>query len=329
MARGWDRGGTLRNDSSSNRLFCGVPPGAGPKAGAGLGVVEPGMFKPNSFAGLYPADESPPLMVLGANNFSFEFWACIRYVWTFVPDNWPYVGFLAPPAGPFRLMPSAAVTLMQLGANPEPVAGGYYVADVTAGAPVGTPWPICPFGWFHVAINFERALNMSIYINGVLSGAVGMDALPIVDCRFYPFVNQLPHDDPETVPERYDVDTLNYAIGPIAMHMGLMTAEQISNSYLGRRVQNIATTQICWDWRLIEGHTGWEMDVNKIMPIIRNNIRSVGLAGPLGVNGTVTVPDLSGNGNDWVIPTSATYSNVIADANMSRTGFFSDPFWRN
>jgi hypothetical protein len=101
-------------------------------------------------------------------------------------------------------------------------------------------------------------------------------------------------------------------------------------------VQNVATTQIRWDARDVRGHTGWLVEPfdfsdphntagidYRIIAKVRDYLHEVG--SPLGAPGTVYIPDTSGNGNHYVLPTAAEYTTVLAE--KANCGFFTAPPW--
>jgi len=122
-------------------------------------------------------------------------------------------------------------------------------------------------------------------------------------------------------------------LGPTAMHNRLMTDAEILESYQERRVQNIAAvTQIYWDWREVTGNATWDMDETHAIAAIRSTL-STPIGIPEGADGTVTVPDGSGNDNDIAVYTRATYDDLegaldIAADVRGWIGFLSDPFWK-
>lgn len=328
MSRGWDRGGSLFNDSSSNRLICASPPGVGGPGPAGICStpgVAPQALVCNVCTGLWPCDESPPNIIIGAADFSFEFWLCNRG-----PSNTHAIscntgfGF-----------PNPVSTTLEIGATVDwrSIAGApqiriRYNPTPGAGAFTSSAWIVAPSGWNHITVNWERAINATLYVNGIAAVAVGINAIALPSLGFFA------QTDLRLGPQGYSscddpAEALRVipraVIGPMAAHLSLLSQAQMQSSFRGRRVQNIATTFINWDWRRLEGHTAWETDPNRIMWKAWETLENVGVASPRGPVGTVRVPDLSGNGNDWILTTVPCYGTVTED--KGPVGFMVDSFF--
>lgn len=316
MARGWDRGRARGYDASSNRLVCGTPPGPG-MTGPGVGEGG-GAFKPNTFTGLWPLDGTPPAIAVGGASFSIEAWFC----WKRENElggvsTRTIIGFV-----------DAATISITLGAivfYPAGATGDR--AILSFGDPaLETVLVSTGMGWHHLAGTFNRAGNMTLYIDAVAVAVRAIDGRDLGNCFFFALSGQ--EDNAAvcdlTSAEGSDLEASG-VVGPVATHLGLLTPAQIGDSFRGKRVQNLATTAVNYDWRGVEGHTGWETDVDRIIAKARENLETLGVAAPIGVNGTVTVPDLSGNGNDWALPTAEVYGTDTAD--KATIGFLSQPFW--
>ena len=101
-------------------------------------------------------------------------------------------------------------------------------------------------------------------------------------------------------------------VGPVAMHSRLMTNAEIQDSYRNRKVQNISSVSfINFDWRKIEGQTGWDTDWSRMMLGHKYGL-PVAAGAPQGAATTVSVRDQSGSGNHWTIPTIADYADYNA-----------------
>jgi len=335
MSRGWDRNGARGYDSSSHRLICANPPGPGAGASTGVAstsVLNPRSFRPNVFTGMYPyTAANPPLIAIGVADFSYEFWHHFRRQprWPLGGNWWQFVGYCVPdwdwgcacwPEGHWLTPGVRAFYDADIGAPPAAVTTGVLTLPD-------------PYGWHHYACNFDRSANLELFVDGLSLGTVAIDNINAGSWRFYALVTNSTSvadcdvsDDPAVLPpgETSQVHAFG-VVGPVAAHASLLTPAQLRNSVRGKRVQNFATTVINWDWRNVESHTGWEIDANRIIAKATDFL--TGVAAPLGANGTVVVPDASGNGNDYVLPTAETYGTVTAD--KANIGFIVDPFWMN
>jgi len=193
--------------------------------------------------------------------------------------------------------------------------------------------------WSHIATNFDRDGNATTYINGQQVGAYNiapMVAEVFETARFYArtVLSTLPAEYNGTLGDMTTYHAGRYVVGPIAFHTRLVTLEEIRSSYRGKRVQNFGTptTVVCWDWRNIERLDGepicWDFegeDTHHHSTLI--GMEEQGIAAPRGAAGTIRVPDLSGTGNHWVLPTLATYRRTAALDELSSMAFLTDPFW--
>jgi len=266
---------------------------------------------------------------LGVSNFSYEFWTA-RKVITFYPEP-PYwtTGFCEI-SGPFLLAEAnffAAATppwaIAWYRNPPGPALAEVQVLNVDVTK------------WVHVALNYDRAANLEIYLNGVLSDTDPIDANDMGTSCF--FAHSLSRNGPGNCSDdRNDITSFapaHVVIGPIAMHMRLLTPAEIRDSVRGKRVQNFGTpnTRICWDWRLIERLDGnpvdWDFDDTHITDAFWVGLDGRAMGSPLGAAGTVRIPDLSGSNNHLVLPTQLAYGPAVADRSSST--FLCDPFWMN
>ena len=328
MARGWDRGGNVYADASSWRTICGSPPGPGTGEGEEGGGA--GGLRPNCFCGLTPWDATPPLITLGAGDYSFEYWSLWKLVRSPSSDTSFYVGFLFedPPfleeAGCIRHESATQRTSTRY----DDIPGGVNISGGPNNVP---PW------WSHVACNFTRLGTMDTYVNGVLETSVAINNNDQGNVRFYALtggINQEnQYNDNDGLLDWSAFVQARVLVGPIAAHNRLMTVGEISNSYLGKRVQNFRApdTTICWDWRLIERLDGepidWEFNEGRMQESVVSCISGLGIAAPIGAAGTIRVPDLSGSGNHWVLPTLAEYAEIPAITGRARVAFITHPFW--
>ncbi len=320
MSRGWDRGGALP-DMSSGRLICGS--GGGP-------------FKPNVFCGQSFWDDSLPLITLGVNDFSIETWVAPRCYASPNSDVGFQMGFMHDPL---------LTGFIQ-------ITGGIYIQANTwtltarfndSGPNITVASTRELLGkWTHVAVNFERAANMTIYFDGIAAGTIAITANNAGDRRFYPFtggfggtgVGVWVYDD-----NTGDIDDwtgypwAKYLIGPTAAHTRILTMAEIQNSVQGKRVQNFdqPDTSVCYDWRDIERLDGedieWEFEELSMQHSLTVGVRGRGVAIPLAAPGTVRVIDQAGAGNHWVLPTRAAYLPAPDWTARGYVAFMYDPFW--
>lgn len=293
-------------------------------------VGPPWEFEPTAFTGVSPKVlTGVPAIALGVADFSFEFW----WIWENGPQNASsdinyVIGFgdnseaMYPVA---RIYCSNAAYTMRLDFNHDPTNGATLINGGNVAIGNGR--------WVHVACNFDRTGNMDLYADTTLLDSTAINANNLGSRRFYPYVNYLGLETSyDPLGAGYYVESRGM-IGMVAMHNRLMTVAEINESFQERRVQNIpAVTQIMYDWRKIEGMTGWDYDKNHLLEGLAVII-DYPMGIPEGTGGTVTVPDQSGNGNDFMLPTRAGYSDdygsldSVADV-RAWCAMVADPFWR-
>lgn len=315
MSRGWDIRGARDQDRSGWRVVCGSPPGVQG-------------FRPNVFCGLFPADDTPPEVAVGVADFSIELWFCQRrYGYTTAPDAVCVSGMLKP-FGDFRWEGGA----IRWGSGTGLTCQGRY-DDVPGVAPPFIQTANCYLapGWNHCVANFDRSGNLDVYTNGMLRNSVAINALDMGNARIYAYAIEWAGAGAWAATEWATPEYTMGVVGPFAAHRRLMTVDEIEDAYWGKRVQNFgaAGSFVVWDWRLIEGVTAWEFDTSKIVPKTREALTLAGIGAPIGANGTVIVPDLSGSGNHWTLPTDTSYTDSNVALARSQTAFLSDPFWRS
>jgi len=336
MSRGWDRGGLSIGDNSSWRLICGS--GAGPDGCEGVGTF----FRPNVLAGHCPFDGSGPEIVgLGLSDVAVEWWHCWKIyssIPTVVGDMGPMLArFIGPGFADWnmRIVP-AWVGLPWL---PTDISVGLDPDDtIPPGITTMANIPIAVDRWSHVAANFDRNGNMDTYVNGQLlsSMAIGAMVLEVFQATRY-YANTVANTDPANYNGVLDDMTTyhakRYIVGLTAFHSRLLTVGEIRSSHLGKRVQNfgVPDTVVHWDWRNIERLDGepicWEFGETNTHHSTLIGLEGKGMAMPTGAPGTLRVPDLSGSGNHWVLPTLATYQRTVALDELSSTAFLYDGFW--
>lgn len=328
--------GYTDGDGALARLVCVGPPDAGGNAGRHSGVAnpagDPADMVPNILYGAQgnvatSGYNTVPALTMGVGDFSFEMW-----MKNILPSSWDtgsfYWGlflsgtiaesiYLAPNWGAFGGVEAFY--------NPAGFVG--YLSDP-------------PDGWFHVAANFDRNVQLELYINGTLQG---VSALPDIGAPtnwgahdFYPGWHTAPWDDG---------DWPTVGMGPCAVHQVLLTPAQMLESVRRKHVQLLGTTMAAYDWRGLRGYTGWEFDRTLMAEgvdaragnglgtgALRNGFpASESPACPLGALGDVVVPDLSGNGNDitmWTLPAYTRWDTVPANLLYGRCAFGHDLFFR-
>ena len=116
-----------------------------------------------------------------------------------------------------------------------------------------------------------------------------------------------------------------------------MNAAEMRDSMERRYVSLNANTQLLLDWRQPQEVQGWDGNKDNIIRGI-TDYATVPIAAPEGVDGTIIVPDLSGNGNDWILTTREEYDTTVPAGllvndftviGLSCCAFASDPFFQH
>lgn len=309
MSTGYDDGG-------STRLVCVGPPDATPDS-----VISdpstpspPGSLIPNVFyGGGEHAYNAVSQATVGVNDVSLELWfKPVR------PSNqdqgWRIslsdVG--SPSTERFLVYTNPGATSAHAEYQPGGTANYFTIAPK----------------WSYLVARWDRDLQVEIWIDGVqehqaaLADAAGPTNWGALE--FYPpFVS--------TPSALADDENLNWAVGPLALHTGLLTAAQQLSSMRRRGIQLLGATLAAYDWRGVTGHTGWEFSIDSLEIGIRDTFeQSYHEPGcPTGADGTVVIPDISGNGRDVTLSTLATYPAVAAfQADRGRCAFSRDIFFR-
>ena len=325
-----------------NRSHCSGPPGAAPEDG----------FVPNCFAGMASRSSLNvlryPMILLAGVDFSIEFWHRSENLGggIGVTDDCD-VGFWRNPT---------------TDANSAFGATWYkYPNDAFDRCIYRTVAPLAPLavedagtavpGWHHHVVNFDRDGDMTLWRDAVITGeAIGtpfaINAELIGTMAFAAWVgadndaNSDWTDWHDADLTEFDFGHFNGIVGPVAVHTeaggagSLMTAAEMQVSIENRFVRNDANTVLIFDWREPEGLTGWDGDRSNIIRGI-SDYATVPIAAPEGADGTVIVPDVSGNGNDWTLTTRPTYNATGVTpfagglAGLSCCAFGSDPFFRH
>lgn len=313
-----------------NRDHCAGPPG----------VVHGSFdFKPNCWAGIASrtllAAANYPMLNVGVVNYSLEFWHRAHNVGEDpgMPASDPSsVGFwnalvwgAGTPQGPgvWRKHANGLNDRSRYRTRIAPLISVQNLAPAVS-------------KWRHHALNMDRAGNMTMYRDGVVVDFVGINAANIGIVPFVAWVAEDSDVDSNWTDWHNQDGRLNGIIGPVAAHINsLLTVAQMRDSMERRYVNLLATTQLLYDWRSLDGVTGWDGDKTHIISGISGD-STVPIAAPEGADGTVIVPDLSGNDNDWLLKSRASYDATIpvpdtdfAVPGLSVCAFASDPFFRH
>lgn len=310
-------------------LYCANPPGP-----------ETFDYRPNSFTGLnLNVQAYGPSILPGVNDFSYEFWMRWALGDTAVTSDFFTVAGLCRLNGDFL----DDGCMIRFGSN----YGVSVDIDWTAGN-AGTLWNYYPWwtAWNHVVVNVDRDGFMDVFVNAenLAFVDISLGAGNVVRdgaTRFFPItcqIEQTLNDDPDGTVDDLDDLFVNFtqhlaANGPVAYHNRLLTYGEIISSWASRDVQNIpGVTLVKWDWRNPEGVDGWDFNFDHLTSA--NKIAALGtvVGMPRGAATSITVPDLSGNGNDFIIPSSTLYGSEQGPLNTTGRrawcGFMSDWFWR-
>ncbi len=198
-------------------------------------------------------------------------------------------------------------------------------------------------GWHHHVVNFDRDGNMELWRDGVENDNVAINNTNLGTTAFASWVGA-DNDGGTGWEEWHDADLtefdfkhFNGIIGPVAVHTGagsLLTAVQMRDSMERRYVNSFATTALLFDWRRPQEVQGWDGNRSNIIRGI-SDYATIPIAAPEGVDGTIIVPDLSGNDNDWVLTTRPEYNSTgitafaTGDVGLSCCAFGSDPFFKH
>jgi hypothetical protein len=200
--------------------------------------------------------------------------------------------------------------------------------------------------WNHHVVNYDRDGNMELYRNGVDVGAFGPFAINNANLGTMAFAALVGADNDVNLEwfdwhdadlTEWDFGHFNGIIGPVAVHTGagsLLTVAQMRASMERRYVNLLATTAVLFDWRSPRLVSGWDGDRTHIIRGISDWATNP-IAAPEGVDGTIVVPDLSGNGNDWILTTRPEYNSTGITAfaggltGLSCFAFASDPFFKH
>lgn len=240
MATG-DQPPTGEIDTSSNRLICSGEEG---EIGSGGGDDAGENFKPNVMVYGGFADNEGNLWQTTwgpasprTNDFAIEAWIKRNY-----PDsitNWDSAAASAQGYGftgwhvPSSAIQGGAGGFWFRGTNFEAV----YATDNSWSGQVGIT-AVLPFGWCHVAVNFDRSDNMTLYVNGV---SMGTAAITTEDMQW-------------SSPGMILCDVTNaqaasgkvhppYRIAGLAFHNStLLTVAQIQNSVDNITLQSLGTS---------------------------------------------------------------------------------------
>ena len=314
---GWSEEGT-------DRFRCLVPPGGD------------GNFVPNTFCGLPWPQAAPfgPTVTPGTGDFAIELWARRKYQGTPAgTDNFFNSGILENASGGLGRTP-IRVACIAWSTSDNSTSAIFDALGAGAPSPVSVPGtPTRVGGWNHYVMNCDRDANMEYFIDAESKGTTVISAqTDSVTGEFHPLTSDRAGDHHRTTFTTWTFNIFPVIIGPMAIHGRLLTDAEIHSSYLNRKVQNISGSSILvWDWTKVEGYTGWDTDWSHMM--LGHKIGMSSPAGaPQGAAGTITVPDQSGNGNTWTLPTVEDYT-LYDSAAAVEDGLWpfcmaSDPFFR-
>lgn len=322
----WDEGALVH---------CAGPPGVPPAAG-GDG------FQPNCWGGIASRltlnITRYPMIALGVNNFCIELWhksSNLSGDWNGPRDDCT-VGYWKTPVNVGNNM-TAYQWFKQ-------AAGGFdrsvYDTDVPALQVFNATADVAD--WHHHVVNFDRAGNMQLWRDGVQTDFVAINNVNLGTAAFAPWVGT-DGDEAFGWTDYHDSDLadwngfafFNGIVGPVATHVGtLLTVGQMRDSMERRYVNLLAQTQVLFDWREPLNVQGWDGDRSHIVRGI-SSYATTPIAAPEGNDGTIIVPDLSGNDNDWILTTRPAYNATgVSDFATNTTGlsccaFASDPFFQH
>ncbi len=315
MATGYDENGL------DEELLCVEPPGAD--------------FLPTAMCAVVVEGDDAPSLPFGVAGFSMEVWL----KWEEGNDS-PgsdiagWLGALDPVGGP-------PLTNTQHGAALRVSSTDYTVRahydETLSGLGGGAGTGATGLEWKHYVLNYDRSGNLEVFVDTTSEATFAINANNFPACQIWPYISGELDERAAAMANNDDADWFGNIVsrmwqGPMAVHNRLLTAAEIQESLNLRRVQNISgVTQILWDPRNIEGHTGWEIREDYICSLDRGLLHFP-FGAPQGTYGTVVLPDSSGNGNDFNLPVAASYQDEqtggLGVGSRARCCFIADPWWR-
>lgn len=300
------------SDQGTPRIICLSPPGGDANARGG----GPRGFNSNVFLGYPWSQTQPPVPALpsitpGVGDFSLEVWGRRKFgssnddqfVTGIVEDNGGLPVIIAVISWDTSPLDTVRAQFDALGAGLPSLLG------------TGSQSPTRLGRWSHYVVNFDRSANMELFIDTESKEAVDISAqADSVTGEVHALTAD--HVDPyhgtSFTDWVGDDAVFPVIIGPLAIHNRLLTNDEIQDSYRNRRVQNISGVGLInFDWRRIEGQTGWDTDWSRMM-LGHKVALPVPAAAPQGAATTITVRDQSGSGNHWTIPSVADYTTYDA-----------------
>ncbi len=323
---GWSSEGTPR-------LICANPPGGSgsfiPSRDSNI-VGDSCSFYPNAMVGIARPNIVPSFNT--TSDFSIEIWA--RWKWTGTsPGSSSSFGRSGISTATGNVNAGEAEILWREDGTTEAVMRNFQSGDdrrLTMTAPQREGL------WHHYAVNFDRDANMAAFIDGIASGTLDISVHDgrTFDSIINPYWHQNVKGPTTEVAAWSTIHSLPVVAGQFALHTRLLTLAEIHNSFRTKGVQNISgASYMVYDWSRVIGEVGWDCDWDRMGQAMKMAL-PIPAASPFGVDGTVTVPDLSGNGNDVPVRTSLDYTNFTnpyhqADVdNMWPVVFGADPFFR-
>jgi hypothetical protein len=218
------------------------------------------------------------------------------------------------------------------------------------GAATITRTPPLP-GWHHYLFVGDGGDQMFLWIDGVGVAAAGAWDV-ISDIVTFPFVpligsggiNSTYDEWHSAVAADYAFPHIHGRLGPIAMYVGLPIADQgdypdgtaeLAQAVTNRYVWSPGDAEVCYDWgrsEPIQGRTCWETDRSRIIRGV-SDLPEVDIACPVGTDGDVYVPDISGNDAHFYLRTRTQYDATNLGINWAVAGMAccalgSDPFFQ-
>lgn len=284
----------------------------GPQRSCGRGHgAGPDQFVPNCVVNTLSSNrfDAGVTLTIGLQDYAWEGW-----VMPFGPgpDSRMHIGLM---------YTGASANGLHFDMNDAGVGPYVYSSFVMVGtySVTGAKVAVTP-GWHHYAVNYDRSNLATVYIDGTSVDTVDISAWVAQNNNQAWYVSL----------GAGSTDTTPMAIGPMAFHLNtLLTTAQLADSLVNRYVQSSAATYGLWDPRYVVGPTGWDSDPTHfadrlyMQGIAADQQIPIPFAAPEGANGTVVLPDLSGNGRDLDMVTAAAYTT----ASQAYVTFGTDPFW--
>ena len=272
-----------------------------------------------------PWSPTPPLVTIGTSDLSIECWVRKRLGNSPGQDEQFWTGLLVNDAP--TSFPNIAAGFWW--ADDEAQGVQLWFARVPGTAPIqliSTALMGELQEWTHFCGNFTRAGNMEIFRNNVSEGTASIAAQSAAQGATQIHALTSDHAVGYHTADITDWSTIAIfpvMLGPFAIHNRVLTAAEMQDSIQSRKVQNLgaSVTYVYYSWHSIEGATGWDRNLDRMMIGHRAGLQVPGGA-PQGASGTVFVRDGSGNDRHWFMPTLADYSLRDADIFVDEDGTY-------